>query len=446
MWLFAVTLSGLLLSGFATATLAAPRAPQALRWGWAFGLGSGWLSLSLGAAALLGLPPSAAMVVPLVPIGWWAATQLRHERGEIGCDLSNALPPGLLFLVLLPAFTLALTTPLPGWDGLAIWGFKGRIFFVEDRIPLEYFKDPVTSYSHPEYPLHLPLLLAGLAKFIGRWEDSLLLAVAPVFYASLLLLLYGTIRLSWRPWYALLILAGVAPLPGLFGHIPVGYADLPLTTYVAGTLAGLTLWLSRGERGALSIAALSAGLGGWTKNEGLMLLLVCWVVAWIWAPRSRQPRGQLMVAFGLALSIALPWHFFRLIQGIPTEPFAAQGLWQLQRIPVIIMAMGREMAAFGHWGGVWIVAVAVSFSWPWLSRKAGNPVGGFFSAVLLSGLAAYVGVYALTPRDLGWHLATSLDRLLLHLLPAAALVVGTGIHALLAEDRQGPEIVPIPPM
>ena len=164
-----------------------------------------------------------------------------------------------------------------------------------------------------------------------------------------------------------------------------------------------------------------------------MLLLVCWAVAWVWAPRFRQSRGPLLVGFGLALAIALPWHFFRLIHGIPAEPFAVQGWWQLERTPVILMAMGREMAAFGQWGALWAVALAIALGWPWLAPRTRDSLGGFFATLLFAGLAAYVGIYVITPRDLAWHLATSLDRLLLHLLPAAVLTVGAGIQAFLEE-------------
>jgi hypothetical protein len=34
-------------------------------------------------------------------------------------------------------------------------------------------------------------------------------------------------------------------------------------------------------------------------------------------------------------------------------------------------------------------------------------------------LGGYFGVYVLTPKDLGWHLGTSLDRLLPQLWPLA---------------------------
>lgn len=71
------------------------------------------------------------------------------------------------------------------------------------------------------------------------------------------------------------------------------------------------------------------------------------------------------------------------------------------------------------------------------TRPAG--ASGFFAAVLSASLAAYAGIYVLTPFDLTWQLTYSLERLLLQLLPAAVLVLGTSLGVFIGEhpDRPG---------
>jgi hypothetical protein len=42
-------------------------------------------------------------------------------------------------------------------------------------------------------------------------------------------------------------------------------------------------------------------------------------------------------------------------------------------------------------------------------------------------LAVYVGIYALSPYDIDWHLTTSLDRVLLHIMPLAAAAAAAAL-------------------
>jgi hypothetical protein len=422
-------------SGAATVSLLLPSGPRALRWGWAFWLGSGWLSLGLGTAALLGLPSAVGMAAPLAPLVLWSAHAWRRateadSRGFLSFEPSDALLAALLLAFILPAVALALTTRIPAWDGYAVWHFKGRIFYIEDRVPLAYFHDPLTDYSQPGYPLHLPLVLAGVAKAAGRWEDSLLLLVSPAMYASVLLLLYGTLRLDLPRSAAAVIVAGIAGLPPLFGQVALGYADLPVALGVASMLAGLAWWFARDEPGAVAIAALSGGLTAWTKNEGLLLFLVVWAAAWAWAPRYNRSRRPLATGFVVGLAIAAAWHLFRLAADVPSHPYGVRSLSQFARVPEILEAIADQMMTFSRWGPVWVLAGIVVLVWPVLAPPAKSP-GRFFASVLVASLAAVVGFYVLTPFDLTWQLAFSLDRLLMQLLPMAVLVVGAGVGAFL---------------
>src|SRR3989304_5546699 len=109
---------GLLLlwaSGWATATLLCPGVPRALRWGWALGLGSGWVPPGLAASALVGMAPALGFAVPVAPLTLWAWRALRAGTGghaDAGgrprVDRADALAGALLVAVLVPALALAL--------------------------------------------------------------------------------------------------------------------------------------------------------------------------------------------------------------------------------------------------------------------------------------------------------------------------------------------------
>jgi 4-amino-4-deoxy-L-arabinose transferase-like glycosyltransferase len=344
------------------------------------------------------------------------------------------LAAGLVLATLVPALALVLTTPQPGWDGVAIWHFKGRMFYLDGGVRLAALMDPVRGYAHPDYPLHVPLLLAGLAHAMGGWRDSLLLVVGPLTYAALLLLVYGTACLVARPALALAVVAGMAPLPGLVEYLASGYADLPLTMYAAGTLAGLVRWLTRGDRGALLLAGAAAGLGAWTKQEGWLLLGSHAVAAWAWAPRTGQRRAELLAPLGAALLVALPWPIVRVLAAVPAEAYALRTAELPARVLTIVRAGVREGGALERWGLLW--AGAALGALPWGRAGARDPLAGCVATVLGLMTAAFVVVYSATPHDLHWHLATSLPRLLLHLLPAAATLVAVRLEALVPLPRR----------
>ena len=50
-------------------------------------------------------------------------------------------------------------------------------------------------------------------------------------------------------------------------------------------------------------------------------------------------------------------------------------------------------------------------------------------------LLIYIGVYIMTPHNLQWHLATSLDRLLLHIFPSFTFLFMYNINKLISEKE-----------
>lgn len=58
------------------------------------------------------------------------------------------------------------------WDGLLIWELKARFAFLNGgALPSSYFTDSAASFSHPEYPLGLPLTEMWLYLWIGDCDQ-----------------------------------------------------------------------------------------------------------------------------------------------------------------------------------------------------------------------------------------------------------------------------------
>ena len=59
----------------------------------------------------------------------------------------------------------------------------------------------------------------------------------------------------------------------------------------------------------------------------------------------------------------------------------------------------------------------------------------FLHIMLFVQLGIYVLTYVITPHDLQWHISTSLDRLLLHLIPLAILITAINVGQKVRPER-----------
>lgn len=416
-----------------------------LRWGAAFGLGSGLLTLEMFAFALAGLSWD-PLGLALLPTACAAAAVVLGGRTEGSRQPARpALPPwrrvtriGLtLVLVLLAggSFVRAGLTPLSSWDGFAIWGFKAKALYVDGTVAGGFLLDPVRGYSHPDYPLHLPLLMAWVFLVLGEWHDGFVMLLFPAFYASLLLVCYAMLARLGPPEVALLFTLGLASVPQLLDHASAAMADLPLAYHLTAGVALLVRYLERGDRSTLLAAALMMGVAGWTKNEGMAIFAVA--ALWIGAGTVMREDGR-RKALSDTLTFAaaggavfLPWLGWRLSFGLTTDlvtaPSALAGLASAPgRLVLIATALATEATHLSRWNLLWPLFLLASLLalGRWRARSL-----HLYAAAAWSGIGLYGLVYLLSARDLPWLLSTSLDRLLLHLAPLAVLTIGSAALA-----------------
>jgi hypothetical protein len=170
-----------------------------------------------------------------------------------------------------------------------------------------------------------------------------------------------------------------------------------------------------------------AGLAAWTKNEGLLFALASLpVAAWLARGRGFRPAAWYLAGWAVPMSLVL---YFKIALAPPGDLFARSGAdmlasltdparyWTiLQALAVqVIRFDGRPVSIFVQLA---LYALALGFAgWPG-ARRAIRPV-----AVLLGfQLLGYCAIYVVTPHDLSWHLGTSLNRLIMHLFPAAVFL------------------------
>lgn len=353
------------------------------------------------------------------------------------------------------------------WDAWLIWNMHARFLFRGG----DHWRDAFASgldWSHWDYPLLLPLSIVRGWQYMGS-ETSLLPAIMGFCFTlltiGLLLTTLTLLRGRLQGCLAAMVLLGT---PFLITMGAAQFADVPLAFFILMTLGMLALHTRAEERmGMLLLAGLAAGMAAWTKNEGILFLLVAAVGLFAatartdsWREAARRTAGFL----GGAMPILLIVLTFKLLLA-PTGDLAAGVSWA---------ALAEKLFDWDRYAQIAraFLLMGISFTQGLVDVRVGmqfNP--GAVNILLLIAYLLFVGtridrqdrtgllaigavlclmpagyffVYVLTPLDLTYHLITSLNRLFLQLWPGVILLVF--MIAGIAEEPASERVTgPLPP-
>jgi hypothetical protein len=348
---------------------------------------------------------------------------------------------GLLAALFLFAALRAALYPLWAWDAVATWGLKAKVFYISRGV------DFTSLNAHNYYPNLVPLLLSYLYFCLGQVNDHLAKLVFPLYGALLLTLLYSFAgRLGLRRRQALGLTAFFALNGTVFiVHLYIAYADLALTYFTLGAAALTYLWLKdAAPRGSLLIIACFLAGMAWCKYEGpplaaTVLLAAALTLIWLHPPRWVSRLGQLAVPLaGLAVGY-LPWRLFAIRQNLEIGADHIKSFYPHQLLQAVVYLL-KALADPYYFGFLWpalLLALILSGRRLWRSPR-------LFLALFIGGnLLAVILAYAVAPTataEFSSYVRSTLDRLLLHITPVAALLVGLGLKELEADS--GPQPAP----
>ena len=396
------------------------RAFRAERLAWGFAAGLAVVAGSVALAFSLHATPGWLPFLVLAAVVGLPARLLRFRVPGL------AEPPGpadgrraseVLLAILLLGVALyalrALTEPMWANDFLAIWGFKGKTFFAEREIPDRLFRWLSLSFSHPEYPLGLPLLYAGIAFLLGRWDDHALALLFPFLQVATLLVLYGWLRRrgAGQP-LALAAAALLSHFEPLYRAFTTGMAEVPLSFGVLLLGTSLADRIERTDRGASRRLALAALVCTATKNEGLYFVAAAFLVAALSAFSRKGFAARAAAALALPAALVIAAH--RLIRGsLPLRDFdfsllAKPALLFPRIAEAIASAVGQTPPAV--WIGLAALGVLVAAGRP-------APAGAALLALAACGFAAYLFLPALAVQGPAWLVGTAFFRTTAALAP-----------------------------
>jgi outer membrane protein assembly factor BamB len=398
-------------------------------WLGSVGLGLGSQILALTAAAIIGSSMTRWRTPPSSSIESLARPELHRARPGFASVVLIGPLVVLLVAHVLFAAALAVGRPLQAWDSWVAYGMKARVIFLEGHVSEAVYADPSREATHQSYPLLLSLVQAWTYGWIGAPDDRLAGVASLLFYLSLMALVFGIFRRRGASPPASLAAAAAA---GSMGYVAIlsglVYADVPLLVYATAAGSALAWWIERGNRGALLVGAVCAGLGPWTKREGVVLVLAL-AAAVVVTDRAGRRSRVAVAAMLLAVLLACgPWWTLTAWRGVSTPGFQLPGVAALvehaDRLPAIARMLGTALLS-PWWNFIWPLAVVSGFFRLAVARatgrRGGSPLGSASAAALVFPLTAgfylvaMAGTYVFSvfvPFE--QHVETSIHRLVAH--------------------------------
>jgi len=387
-------------------------------------------------------------------IAGWIVCSCRQWR--------ELLSPAAIVLLLVAAISfphalyLVGRVPLIDWDARSIWLFHGKAIWVNAGIASDYFASSHFVWTHTDYPLLIPVQSAVVAILRGAWSEMAVKGFLGLNFLAYFWLLRSVLReRNWprfEAWAIAVLVMGIALPSYLNGYADNHYA-MPLM------LAALLVFRPADSSGCVVLAGLLLAHALNMKNESAIYVLIglaYWGILW-WRREGRPDWAALRRGIlkrpnaGVLLLGAVPfllWMAYKIIHGIEGDLHLASHLLypmmafvlHIERAPAILRAMGIV-----HWQMYSPLLLGVVVALTAWGRVLAGREGGHTTelltreersvwGVLVLTHALIFSVYALTPYHIGWHLGTSVDRLLLFpflilvgiLICAAEKVLGYG--------------------
>jgi hypothetical protein len=293
------------------------------------------------------------------------------------------------------------------WDAWAIWSQHGR--FLTDGEYFSHLFSAELAWTHPDYPLMLPSLLAMLWNSFG-FTAYVPAIVAWVISMMLLLLILGSFYERKRKFLGMLLLFLIVYSEILFPFVASQYADTLLAMFILLPFVIINHTPVNKPCAYLLLTGFFAAGCAWIKNEGMAFFLfftICFVVY-----NHRKFRTIKFYVAGTLLPLMM-LGVFKILYPFPSDfltdsDAAMDKLTDLPRYQVVL--------EYGHtWFSqnaelLWMSMIVI------LLMNYRYYISMAFVVILLL-TASYFLVYIITPFDLPWHLSTSFDRLIHQLTP-----------------------------
>lgn len=314
------------------------------------------------------------------------------------------------------------SNPNGNWDGMFIWNMHTNFLYRLGENWREFFQSG-QSWIHLDYPLLLPMInLRGV--ILNQCENAFVSVFTSFMFmiATVGLLITSLSELKNK---TSALLAGIFLIASPFFILESSgqTADVPFSFFILATFVSFFLAEKNNQPKLFALAGLSAGLSVWCKNEGALfigaILFAIWISKICLKQVKRLPRQLAYFIAGL-LPVLILVLSFKLQFAPPNELF----LGQTTAIIFSKLISHERWLIVGKYFlnmffAISVTAVAMFIPFVLGAITGVNVDKKYSSWVLMTWLTiffvfiGYFIIYLFTPRELLWHLQTSLNRLFL---------------------------------
>ena len=418
--------------------------------GWIFGVGL--ISLGLWSGSFFCSGPVLQAVIALLAVSSGVAGWRKAARAGVSFSLPQNLSRWEIGLAILLCAEIVVifvgsARHTLGWDGLLVWEIKARYAFMNGgAIPPNYFRDADRLFSHPDYPLAIPLTQLWIYLWAGEANQFWAKLIFPIFYATgVVLLALGGARLTNNRSLGLalaVLLFFVPQVSVATGGTLVGYADVPLALCYAAAV----IYLLRPNRDSYAIFGALLVLLPWMKREGAILWIVAALAAAVVFLVHKCPlRTWLTLLPSLVLLVS--WKIYlQQVSAAGSADFGAVSVATLRaNLPRFVPVWAniiQEMIAWPNWGVFWLLMVIV-LARLLMTRRS------IVTAILFAAVVLPICLYSATYIFSAWpnyvdHVNASIPRLLVHVVPLGFILAGVAAQPSETRTRSSPDSLPTP--
>jgi len=353
---------------------------------------------------------------------------IRFNKIEIFCIF-------LLIIEFIYLFLYWLIYPIYLWDAMVIWDARAKFIYYDGNF--DYLNSFERIYEfHHSYPLLVPLNLVFFYSIMFQYHYFAKILFAS-YFIFLITFIFHTLRsFNLSRTYSMLISTMVALLGNLFFHATIAYADLTITFFYTISTILLFCYIYYEKQHFLLYSSIFMGFTAWSKIEGIALFGINVIILIIYQV-YKYFRKEIAVSTSLkrlsiylliTITIYLPWQIFLIVNNIPSEFITELAILfdfetSFSDLSVILdYILTVQFFDFLSWGSIyWLVfyiILILNF------RTLLNEKIIFLFLFLVGHFILYIIIYIITPLELEWHLAQSIDRELLHLAPLSGFLIG----------------------
>jgi len=346
---------------------------------------------------------------------------------------SNILIFFLLIVFFIPLVKDSLFSYMVGWDAIAIWMLKAKVFFFNSGFWNNSFFMEKSSffYANKSYPLGIPLLITGYYRLIGSINDQAVQFILLMFYLNMVFMTYGMIRKIFSTFtqiFSILITLSISLLPNFIIYSHNGYVDMTLgTILLTQTILFLLFFEEKDLNLKFKYATLLfviGGLGATIKNEGYTF----WATASIMTFLLYKEKRRFINLFGLLFLTLIPillWEYVKKAYHLSGSYYFENARLQIQNLPrlkPIIFQYSDELISISKYG-----ILLLSFFFIFIFQSTVLILKRKFSTLIpflliFSQLSFYSLIFFIAAVPIDWQVK-ALDRLSLHVLPSFFILV-----------------------